>query len=312
MKLEELKEQLSKGVVKPLYVFTGPEVGIMDIYLKKIAEVSRKPIKRVDTVAAVYSKLQNQSFAPSANCYVIRDDKDYFTQEKVWESLISGRAQGYNVVILLFTDIDKRSKFYKQHTAIITEFEKLIPEVLAKYIKRELDISTNKALGFATICDCDYSRILLETSKIRSLSKALGITEEQAYDQAIREKLIWTAPKDVVFEFIDAFCRRQTKQAFILAEKLKAINDSPLGTLTLLYNNLKSILLVQSSGNVPDMTERTGLTAWQVKMAKEKLNYFTTGELLDSMEFIRKMETGIKTGKVEANIALDYTLVSLI
>ena len=90
--------------------------------------------KRVDSISSIYSRLQNNTLMNKPNCYVIRDDKDYLRQEKIWAGLNSGVTQGKNVIILIYTNLDKRSKFYKSHTDMLTEFEKLIPEVLAKYI----------------------------------------------------------------------------------------------------------------------------------------------------------------------------------
>ena len=94
----------------------------------------------MDSISSIYSRLQNNTFMNKPNCYVIRDDKDYLSQEKIWAGLNSGVTQGKNVIILIYTNLDKRSKFYKSHTDMLTEFEKLIPEVLAKYIKKEIGL----------------------------------------------------------------------------------------------------------------------------------------------------------------------------
>ena len=166
MQLHELKEQLVKKITQPLYIFTGEEVAVMDIYIKKISEIMGVPAKRMDSISSIYSRLQNNTFMNKSNCYVIRDDKDYLSQEKIWAGLNSGVTQGKNVIILIYTNLDKRSKFYKSHTDMLTEFEKLIPEVLAKYIKKEIGLEINKAIEFANLCDCDYSRILLECDKL--------------------------------------------------------------------------------------------------------------------------------------------------
>ena len=40
MNLMELKKQLSEGTLNPLYIFTGEEVSIMDIYIDKISRYS--------------------------------------------------------------------------------------------------------------------------------------------------------------------------------------------------------------------------------------------------------------------------------
>ena len=311
MQIHELKEQLVKKVVKPIYIFTGEEVGIMDIYIQKISDIMETPAKRVDSIATIYSKLQNNSFINKPNCYIIRDDKDYLNQEKIWAGINEGVTQGKNTIILIYTNLDKRGKFYKAHAEMLTHFDKLIPEVLAKYIKKEIGLDINKAVKMAELCDCDYSRILLECDKLTHLSRAMNLPIDHTYDMAVREKLVYTAPKDVIFEFIDAICKRQIPRSYKLLDELKALNESPLGVISLLYTNIRSMLLVQSAGT-EDIANRTGLTAWQIKIAKEKGNNYSINELVKALRAIRETEKAIKTGTIEQAMALDYILASIL
>jgi DNA polymerase III delta subunit len=311
MQLHELKEQLVKKTLQPLYIFTGEEIAIMNIYIDKIAKIAGSKAKRVDSVGSIFGKLQNQSFMNKPSCYVIRDDKDYLAQEKIWDSLNNGLVQGNNIIILVYSNLDKRSKFYKHHADMVTEFQKLSPEVLAKYIIREIGLDINKAAKFAELCDCNYNRILLECDKVKHLAQANNINIDQAYDIAIRENLIHTSPKDVIFELIDAVCKRQPERSYNLLEELTAINENPLGAISLLYTNFRSMLLVQSAGAGADITKRTGLTGWQVKLAKEKGVNYSVGELVTAIRMIRETEKGIKTGMIEQVMALDYILANV-
>ncbi len=312
MQIHELKEQLVKKIVQPIYIFTGEEIAIMDIYINKIAETMNTKPKRVDSIGSIFRRLQNQSFANKPSCYVIRDDKDYMQQDKIWEQMNNGLLQGDNTIILVFTNLDKRSKFYKQHSDMLTEFEKLIPEILAKYIKREIGLDINKAAKFAELCDCNYSRILLECDKVKHLAQANNINIDQAYDMAIRENLIYTSPKDVIFELVDAVCKRQAIRSYTLLEELMAINENPLGAISLLYTNFRSMLLVQSAGAGVDITKRTGLTGWEVKLAKEKGVNYSVGELVKYLRLIRETEKGIKTGVIEQSMSLDYIMANVL
>ncbi len=312
MELHELMGELVKGVVRPIYIFTGDEVGIMDIYIKKIGEVAGVTPKRVDSLSSIFSRLRNQSFGAQKSCYVIRDDKEYLSQEKVWDDVNTGKAQGNNVIILIYTSLDKRGKFFKQHEPSLTVFERLLPEVLCKYIKKEIGLDVNNGIKLAELCDCDYSRILLECNKLEHLAKANNYDITTAFNEAIKHNLIYTSPKDKVFEFVDAVCRRQTKIAFRLYEELKSVTDSPLGALSLLYTNMRAMLLVQSLGNESSPAEKTGLTPWQVKLAKEKGTKYSIGELVANIRTIRDAEKGIKTGNLEADVAMDYVMVNIL
>lgn len=312
MQLHELKEQLVKKTLQPLYIFTGEEIAIMNIYIDKIAKIVGSKAKRVDSIASIFGKLQNQSFINKPSCYVIRDDKEYLAEEKIWNSLNNGLVQGDNIIILVYTNLDKRSKFYKHHTDMFTEFEKLIPEVLAKYIKKEIGLNVKKGVQFAELCDCNYSRILLECDKLKHLAAARNCDIDMAYEIALKDKLIYTAPKDVIFELIDAICKRQINRSYTLLEELMAVSESPLGIISLLYTNFRSMLLVQSAGEGAEITKRTGLTPWQVKLAKEKGVHYNIGELVKYLRLIRETEKGIKTGAIEQSMSLHYIIANVL
>ena len=91
-----------------------------------------------------------------------------------------------------------------------------------------------------------------------------------------------------------------------------AVNENPLGIISLLYTNFRSMLLVQSAGKGADITKRTGLTPWQVKLAKEKGVHYNIGELVRAIRIIRETEKGIKTGAIEQTMSLDYILANVL
>ena len=312
MKLHELKEQLVRKTVQPLYIFTGEELAIMDVYIQKIVSTSNSTPKRVDSVRSIFSRLQNTSFISKPTCYIIRDDKEYLAQEKVWDEMNSGKHLGNNIIILVYTALDKRSKFYKQHTEQIVEFEKLTPEVLIKYVKKEIALKDDTAALLVDLCDNNYSRILLECDKIKHLATVRKCDCETAFRYAINERVIYKSPKDVIFNFIDTVCRRQVDSTYELLNELVAINESPLAIISLLYNNFRAMLLVQSAQGQPEISKVTGLTPWQVKLAKEKGNNYSIQELVNAIKVIRNTEKGIKTGAIEQDMAVDYILIGLL
>ena len=67
----ELKEQLVKKTLQPLYISTGEEIAIMNIHIDKIAEIMNVKPKRVDSIGSIFWKLRNQSFINKPSCYVI-------------------------------------------------------------------------------------------------------------------------------------------------------------------------------------------------------------------------------------------------
>lgn len=87
--------------------------------------------------------------------------------------------------------------------------------------------------------------------------------------------------------------------------------ESNIKLLSLLYNNIKTILLIQSCKST-DICKTTGLQNNQVYYNKNKTGYYTIGELVYALKIIQKTEEGIKTGKIDEPIAVDYVLVNIL
>lgn len=313
MQLPELKDKLSKQQVDSFYIFTGPEVAVLDIYLTKIAHLAQLPLRRVDALANIYSKLTTRSVVSTPACYVIKDDKDVTAREDVLLSLMQGTTQGKNIVILVYTSVDKRTKFFKSCEKRIVEFEKLSPEVLVKYVEQRCELPA-KPFGFelAAMCENDLSRIFLECDKLSLLAQAKKIPIVEAFNKAKESKLIYSAQRDVIFDFVGAICRRDANASFKLKQAYEAETTSPLPAISVLYNNVRSILLVQSAGSTKDITAKTGLTVWQAKQVEAYKNTYASSELVRMLRVIRETEKDIKTGQMDSALALDYILTNIL
>lgn len=316
MNLPQLNQQLRGGKVSPLYIFTGSETAIMDIYINQVAKAANSTIKRVDSFSSVFSKLKNNTISNEKWCYVISNDKEYLQKEKVWDSVIEGNSQGKHIIILTYPQLDKRGKFFKKHNEAlidaITEFEKMSLEVISKYTKSLTKMSDANCEKLGSLCNCSYGRVLMEADKLNHLSKATEMDINTTFALALSTNLIYTPPEDVVFELVDCVCTRKERKSFELWGQLKELKESPLAIISLLYTNFRSMLIVQNDSGASGICERTGLTPWQVKLAKEKIGAYTTGELLAAVRAIRFVEKGIKIGTVEQAIAVDTLLVQLL
>jgi DNA polymerase III delta subunit len=313
MNIVDLQMQIKSNTLEHFYLFSGEESKVMDIYIQKIAQgLGVKPTS-ADTVAGIFNSLKSTNVLKTRKCYVIKEDASYFKEEKVWDSFINGIAQGEHTIILVFQKMDKRSKFYKRHIDHTTMFESLAPEVLAKYANKEIGLDLAYGYRLAEMCDCSYSRLLLECDKIYQLSKSDNSNIDAAFKKALKYKLIHMPPKDVVFDLIDAICRRNITDCFYLYEELKQVEPSPLGVISLLYSNVRAMLLVNSfRPGEHDLSNKTGLTGWQIKLAKEKGNHYSLKQLVSALKTINWTEQGIKTGKIESSMAMYYILCKIL
>ena len=137
------------------------------------------------------------------------------------------------------------------------------------------------------------------------------MTYDEAFEHLLSTGVIFTSPKDAIFDFVNAILDRKVNKAYELYEDCKAINESTLAILTNLFNNTKAILQVQTCTS-KDVAKTTGLTGWQIMNARQHLDVYTNEELKYMLQLIQYCEQAIKTGQMEEQFVIDYILVRML
>ena len=313
MDINGLRADIKSNNIAPFYVFTGVELEVQWIYIREIEKRVKSPAKYVNSIADIYGRRQS-SIIKTSYCYILRDDKEILTNEKLQEQFRAGNyGIGNNHLILLLTDVDKRTKFYKNFKNQIIEFEPLSEQLLTKYIQKEISLNEKNCSKLIDICESSYGRILLEIDKIKQYRKALDLTRDDEmtddyfFDKLIQDGTIYQPPKDAIFDFIDAVLRRQPERSFKLLQESYDSGEATMVLLQVLYTNLKQMLQVQSCKS-NDISKSTGLTGWQVKCMQERIGKWRIGELVRFLHQVREAEVGIKTGRIEEDLAIHYIL----
>lgn len=305
MDITTVKQQIKNKQPQHFYIFAGEEVAVMDIYIRKIAECINVKPTHADSVADIVPKLSGNSFLSVPQCYVIREDTDFIKSDAV-QDFVDEKIQNKNIVILAFNSLDKRTKFYKAYNDSIVYFERLNEQILSKYVHKEIELSERNTRTLIEICEYDLSRIYLEIDKIKSFTKD---NYDVAFEKLVKDGVIYEPPYDAIFDFVDAVLKRKVKLSYNLYRQCQDIGESNLAILSVLYNNAKYTLQVQSCQS-RDVAKSTGLTGFQIKCAKEKCGYYSNRELVNMMRLIQKVEKGIKTGEIEESISVEYVLVN--
>lgn len=323
MKLPDLQKQIvSKNIDHVLLLF-GEEVAIMDIYLDKIYKVIGGDVLRFDSVREAYAKLvQRRITTNGSRVFLVRDDKEFLKADKEWAKVFKAAESGDDYIIIIYSTMDRRSKFYKQNQEKLCEFEKLSSSMLAGYIDKLLPgMSVSQKEQFAQVCECNYSRILLEADKVKHYAHALdseaadipmSIDYGMCFQKLLKQGVIYQPIGDITFSFTDAILTRRKRDTAEYLAKAKAVGENEILTLSVLYNGFKQILMVQGLGkDQSEPCKRTGLTPWQVKMAKEKQGHYSIAELINALKVIRFVEKGIKTGAIDSDVAVEYVIVNI-
>lgn len=306
MEVQELKQMIKSADIPNFLIFIGDEWMVKKIYIEQISKVKKLGIKYIDAVSDIASSVGSKSLFNQNYLYVCTDDKEFMTEEKLQQKVIENLSD--NMLILQLTSVDKRLKFTKTYNNSIVEFKTLNEAVLKHYIQKEIKLSDRNCQLLMEICDYNYGRCLLEIDKI---NRAVGeLNPDVTFTLLLENGTIYVPPKEALWDFIKAVLQNKPKLAFDLWYDLKAFEAPTLSILFNLYNNTKQLLQVQTCTS-KDIAKTTGLTAWQIKNAKECVGRWRPGDLVYLMRLIQQTESGIKSGKIEESIAVEYILTSL-
>ena len=309
MQVAEIKNDIKSGSVRDFYIFNGDEWKVQEIYINQLAKAKNLRIKRINSINDIYVQLRNKSFLSSDFCYVVRDDEAFISNEQLWSQVKNSKIFAGNIYILQLTNLDKRTKFYKAFQDEICIFEHLEPRILKKYIQKEIDLNDKNCQALMEICEYDYGRCLLEIDKIKRYAQ--GFVGDYGYDNFFRmlveDGAIYQPPKDAIFDFVDAVLRKKVNLSLELLQECYDIGEATMVMLTVLFNNVRSTLQVQTYHG-DNLSKATGLTGWEIKLAKSHIGYYTDDWLEYMLLEIQRVESGIKQGKIEEEFAMRYLL----
>ena len=314
MDVATLKSHIKLKTLPTFLIFSGDEWKVQQIYIEQISKVTKKKCVRIDSVADIFQKLSNRSFVKESVIYIVRDDKELMQNEKLQQRI--EKVLGDNMLILLLSNVDKRTKFYKSYKASICDFERLSDKMLEKYTLREISLSKRNLERFIEICEHDYGRILLEIDKMRTYMFAAELEgydmdADEAFTDLVKDGTIYVPAKDAIFDFVDEVLNRHCNNSFELLQECYDVGEATMVMLTVLYNNAKAVLQVQTC-KTNDISKTTGLTGWQIKNAKSHLHKYTDAELVDMLKLIQECESGIKTGRIEEPVVMQYILARVL
>lgn len=323
MDVSALKAKIKSKQIPHYMIFTGPEWKVQQIYIQQIAKVLGLEVVYLDSYSEVYSKIRSRTLTSSSKLFLLRDDTEIQSSDKITTQRIVDSLKD-NFLIHILTTTDKRKKYYKENQDRIVDFEPLSDSALHKYIDKEFFLlSKENRQKLIDVCEHDYGRILLELDKLKRYT---DVTWEQrdeherdggmywrneCFQHLLEDGTIYQPPYDAIFDLVDAILDRKVNKAFDLLQQSYAVGEATMVMLSVLYKNAKAVLQVQSyKGN--KLGEATGLTGWQIKNAKAHVRKYSDKELIHMLQMIQKVESGIKTGQIEEEIAMPYLLVSVL
>ena len=306
MTIQELKIQIMNNNISNILIFYGEEYMVQKLYIQKIAEVTQSEIQFISNLIDI-KEYSLDALIESKKCFVCVDNQELSKSSDLDRDFAKiSQILGSNLLILQFTKLDKRSKLFTQLKDSAVEFEHLHPLVLEKHLMQDADIQQPTAKKLAEVCEYDYGRCLLELNKIKNYG-----TEQldRLFKELLDKGVIYEPPGDKIFDFVNAVLSRQPVLAFKLLDKCKDIGEPSLRLLQVMFTNIKHLLQVQSCQS--DIQITTGLSTWEIRNVQGYQGVYRNGELVKAMRLIQAAESGIKMGKIDESIAVEYVLINI-
>ena len=305
MNIVELKKDMKANNLAGLYIFTGEEIYIRNLYIEQIVDLGFI-WKELPTVAELFKSVGTTKLIQKPTLYVIRDDMDFIKQDStVWDKLVAWVNNSVNKVILIYNNIDKRNKFFKTFEENTVKFEKLSETVLLKYVQKEADISRENALDLIHRCDSNFNLCLLELNKVIMFSLSNNISIDEAYKKCCADRVVLDLPKESLEKYITAVMNKDFSLAIEISNDFDFTEEPPLKILAFLYNSFEALFAVVAyESGLSLKKNESGANFWAVKNAEIFGMKWQIKQVRDMMDFIQFLESGIKMGMVSADAAI--------
>lgn len=314
MELVDLMKSISENSIPHYLVLFGEEQAILDIYIQHIAQNYK--IVYCDTVAYALSQVGKKSIDKSNKVYIVNEDNAYNKVEESWKNVKQTFARSKHILLLKYHSIDKRGKFYTQNKGNAVEFTHLSEDVLINYIQQKLPaLSEKNASKLIIWCNYDYGRILMEIDKIQQwvnyyTDKEGTPNTDSAFKLLNKQGLFYKEIGDITFELTNAVLGGYSETAIQKLEEAKRKGEPAMMIASILYTGFRNLLAYQGLGsNKQNAMERTGLSKGELYGCTKNVGGYSIAEVRRNMLFCQKIETDIKQGIVDEDVALEYLIL---
>lgn len=309
MLLESLKNHLKNNSIQPIYLFTGVEHRVIETYCQRVANNRKTPLIRAESMSMVYKDITKKGFMSQPITFVVTNDEEFETDHKAQLLVKEALKDSLYNLILVYTKLDKRTKLYKEFKDCTVEFKHL-PESAFVSKGGQLGLVPEHSKYLMEVCGRLYRPFELELDKLINYANHQRISPEEAFITLCENRAFWKIPEDRIFDLVAAVCKNQRERAWKLLAECKEAGTNPLAFISVLYQNIRSTIFVQS-GSTTDYLYTCGLTAFQVTQARKFTGTYTEEILIKMLKQTYEMEGMVKSGKIDVKYAMDVLLINL-
>jgi DNA polymerase III, delta subunit len=246
--------------------------------------------------------------------------KNVFENLKFQEDFLENikNLEGTEDIIVVYEDCapDQRTKFFKalQKYAKCQEFKCLQPAMLRKWVaqefeKRNAKINTDALDLLVSFVRNDLWKMSNEINKLSNYKNGAIIKREDV------ELLVKPNIENDIFKTIDALVSDNKILALSLLHKHLDDGDAPLKLLSMITYQFRTLLIIKELQDKKEpyvaIAKKSGLHPFVVQKNYYLCNQFSFLQLKKIYLKIFQVDSDIKTGRIEAETALDLLLSSV-
>jgi len=323
MEFKALTRELSKGIVKPVYLFYGPERLLLEESIELLKEklvegasqkgwnyyvVYGKEVK----ATTILEKARTLPFFAGHRLILIQeaDSLPWAEQEKLIPYL---QAPVSFTCLVLIGDtsapLAQLEPYIKAKGAIV-EFSTLSPGEVLRWIKEKVE-------GFGYKITPEAGRYLLENNgpdllQIKSeLDKAIAFTGKSGSWIELKDlqELCWHATTHTIFDLVAALGNRKKEEALYLLQCLLRQNEAPLLILNLIVRHFRQLWQIKdlqaNNYSIDQVGKLLGLLPYRIKKYLDQASKFSWDELKDMFASFLEIDLLLKSTDIPGKILLE-------
>ena len=246
--------------------------------------------------------------------------KNVFQNLKFQESFLEStkNLEDTKDIVVIYEDTtpDKRTKFFKalQKNVKCQEFEALSSVQLLKWVTQEFEKNNVKVNTDALNLLIDFVKndLWQMDNEVKKLSsyKVGGTVTRQDVELLVKPNL-----ESDIFKTIDALASKDKKLALSLLHKHLDNGDNSLYLLSMIAYQFRNLLAIKELQEMQKpyntIAKLSGLHPFVVQKSYYLTNQFSIEQLKKIYQKIFQVDSDVKSGKVEPELALDLLLAEI-
>lgn len=322
-----LKNRLKQGIINPIYLFSGEEKYLINMYIKKVTDMALGDAPG-DFNYSFYNEDNEsyESFLNDVESYPIMSDKKVivlkntkFVKLKEYQKPLASLLDSipdYAVVIIVE---DEAGKIKKALTDVINkkgeivEFKKQSSADLRAWVSRRLaqngkNISTNDAEYLVNLCERSLEKLSVECDKLSSSAQDETVTRK------LIEELVKVPVEYKIFEMSDKLLAGDSENAYKILRGFRISKVQPVVVFSVIYGQFGDLLMFRMlrDENKSAAEFLAPNRKWLAGRLSSDCMKYSKSKLRRGMKLCAEYDLEVKKGNIDGYTALELMMAEIL